>query len=115
MILSYFILIGLILQIILQVLCSVEAYVLFKRLNHKNRWWVLSGAFLLMAWRRVTALFSFEFTEIELLPALDRLFLPLTISILLLLGLKFLYRNVEITQGNRLRELEELTLKLTKK
>ena len=112
---SYVLFAGMILQIVLQIFCAVEAYYLFKLLNHKNRWWVLSIAFLLMAWRRVTALLTFEFTEIDVLSLSDKLLLPLTISVLLFLGLKFLYRNVEITQKNRLKELEELTNKLTQR
>jgi len=106
---------GLLLQIVLQLMCAIEAYRLFKRLNHNNRWWVLSGAFILMTWRRITAFLTFEFTEIDPLALTDKLLLPLSISILMVLGLKFLYRNVELTQENRMKELEALTKKLTQK
>lgn len=107
--------IGFLAQIILQLGCSLEAYAIFKKTNHGNRFWILSIGFFLMAVRRVTAMLSANGEGLTFLETLDKIGLPLVISICLFIGLKFLYRNVQVSQENHLKRLEELTNQLTSK
>ena len=104
---------GFLIQILLQLGCAVQAYRIYKKINHGNRWWIISGAFILMAVRRVTAMVTASGADLTFLQLADKLTLPLTISILLFIGLTFLNQSTERYVTDNMRKLEELAKRLT--
>jgi len=107
-------------QIILQVASAGLAFIVYKRINHGNRWFLLSGGFALMAIRRVTALLTFDpSSTIEFVQLADKLLLPLTISILLFEGMVWLNNATKREVSRResieknLGELKRITERLT--
>lgn len=104
--------VGLIVQIVLQLLCAIMAYKMWKIINNGNRWWILASAFTLMAFRRLTALLS-STDQMSLVECFDKLFLPLAISILMCIGIAGLKIKIGQVQESNLAKLEELTKKLS--
>lgn len=103
-----------IVQIVLQIFCAIYAYKCFSHAlanGNKNFWNCLTLAFSLMVLRRCTAFASKSIIVNELLDSIDKLWLPLAISILLFLGMRHTYcymlKMENISRENK-RMLEEL-------
>lgn len=85
-------------QIVIQAIAVYYSYKIFS-FNRLNKGWLaLAFALILMTFRRITALFI----EINVLPNYsgwisytDRIVLPTVISVFLLVGLFFMYKNFE--------------------
>jgi len=103
---------GLVTQIVLQFGCAALGFHVAGLLGNNKIKYFLGGAFFLMAIRRVTALLSVQSTH-EIYIIFDKLLLPLTISVLLFIGLVRLTRQTKKKCEN-LDKLRELTHKLTK-
>jgi TctA family transporter len=108
-----FILIGQVVQIIIQLFCAYYAHKLYNLLNNYNKWYYLTLAFILMALRRVTALLDHYGWWFDL-GLVDKLILPLTISVLLIIGLVYLYGSATETHENKSKAIQKLK-RITKK
>lgn len=118
--------IGLFTMIILQIGCAYiafKAYVDIRSNGSSSFWWFLWVGFTLMAFRRVTALLTrwditlYNHNNISL-SLIDKLILPLIITVFLFFGMKKVY-NYNITRENKfnnqhkeLKKLRELSKKL---
>ena len=86
------------LQIVLQVVAAFFAYKIGKFTNIDRYWYLIVLAFLLMAIRKVTAIFI----TLNILPGLegtigivDSVYLPLFISLSLTIGIYSLFRRLK--------------------
>lgn len=87
------VLLFLLLQITLQTICSVLAWIEFRKKANKV-WGYFGLAFSLMALRRVTALsLKGEYGAMTLIQTLDLLVLPFLITLLICLGFIFLIKD----------------------
>jgi hypothetical protein len=117
---------ALVIQIGIQFACAFFA-LKAKKASHKLNgfWYYAAAAFALMGIRRITALLTFF--NIHIIPKgavisyFDKLFLPLTISILLFIGLKgifnYVQREFEYKEAleNNINKLKKLSRELKKK
>jgi hypothetical protein len=111
-----------ILQIAFQAVVVVYSYKTYKVLNNGNWWWLLCVGFSLMTLRRLTNLVTFRtYQNVTFLIFLDRIFIPLVISILLICGMIKIYRlslrekRIQLEAQQNLKNLQKLTKNLTKK
>lgn len=121
------------LQILLQAICAYMAFQTANRYKDRSKcWYYISGAFGLMALRRITAMVttqepikSFFVENYELIKFFDGLVLPLSISILLFIGIsgviKCTRKNItyiDLLQSDKrinIDQLKELSSKIKEK
>ena len=96
--------IALILSVILQFATATIAISLIKRTKTNIAWWLISGALLLMAIRRLFELFQVYGTENNIVNSLANSWIGVFISILMLISLSFIKRIFNIQK--RFQELK---------
>ncbi len=97
--------IALILSIILQFAAAIIALSLVKRTRTNIAWWLISGGFLLMAFRRVFEILQFYDSGSKLLSGLLSTWTGVLISVIMLLSLVFIKRIFNIQK--RIEELRK--------
>ena len=100
--------IALVLSVILQFSAAIIALTLVKRTRTNIAWWLISGGFLLMAFRRVFEILQAYEAESKLLTGLLSSWTGVLISIIMLLSLIFIKRIFNIqAQIEELRKKNE--------
>lgn len=85
----------LILQLILQIACVVAAIIEYKKF-HNRVWACFAWAFSLMVLRRLSALLlSWKVPAFSALIIIDRIFLPLSVTLFLAIGFFLLVKDSE--------------------
>ena len=99
-----------IIQIILQLSAVVIALLIGRFIRDAKFWWTIILAFLLMTLRRVTALLINLnlISKLEgMVGIIDRVYLPLLISVFLVIGIYSLYKRLkEISSSRRESEMK---------
>ena len=96
--------IALILSVILQFATAIIALTLIKRTRTNIAWWLISGALLLMAFRRLFDLFQVLDTNNTFLNGLINSWIGVVVSIIMLVSLSFIKRIFNIQK--RFEELK---------
>jgi hypothetical protein len=103
-------------QIVAQIVTAIIAFRIYRLINHGNWWWMLSGAFILMACRRVTALLSLHEVG-SWVSILDKSVLPLVITLCLVAGMYRLSQATKVEHQAKLSAEQNMDIlkKLTEK
>lgn len=103
-----FIKISLILSVVLQFITAIIALTLIKRTKNNIAWWLISGGFLLMAFRRVFEILQVYDSNSKIVTGLLSSWTGVLISVIMLISLIFIKRIFDIQkQMDNLRKQNE--------
>lgn len=119
MIETYILYAAFILCIVVNIEVSRQAYKIYKLLNHGNQWWIICLGFIIMAVRSAASIVTLNnYPESSMLSnqvyILNVGILPVVASLLILFGVKRLYRaaihnkNIEVFAEKRMLRIKKI-------